>query len=142
MICHLSSGHWDPDVQQRGVEYLVLLDNTADIQKKILSLNPAFTEEQQQSNPLLRKFAKGAKKPVESAIKSTVKQFENVAPTQNNTVSHPLSNHPCFKLAVDRFCKNNVNLIELPGRLDLKPYWKEAFVKKTPFEGVELKEKL
>jgi hypothetical protein len=25
-------------------------------------LNPAFTEEQQQSNPLLKKFSKGAKK--------------------------------------------------------------------------------
>lgn len=62
MICHLSSGHWDPDVQQRGVEYLVLLESNADAQKKILSLNPAFTEEQQLSNPLLKKFAKGTKR--------------------------------------------------------------------------------
>lgn len=44
MICHLSSGHWDADVQQRGVEYLVLLGNSQDVQKRILSLNPAFTE--------------------------------------------------------------------------------------------------
>jgi len=43
MICHLSSGHWDPDVQQRGVEYLALLENNPETQKKILSLNPAFT---------------------------------------------------------------------------------------------------
>jgi hypothetical protein len=59
---------------------LVLLENNSSIQKKILSLNPAFTEEQQQSNPLLRKFAKGAKKSKDelgpSAVtKSTAKSF-------------------------------------------------------------------
>jgi hypothetical protein len=35
-----------------------------------------------------------------------------------------------------------VNLIDLPGKLDLKPYWKDAFIKKNSFEGVEMKEKL
>lgn len=82
MICLLSSGHWDPDVQQRGVEYLALLENNPTTQKRILSLNPAFTEEQQQSNPLLRKFAKGAKKSKDDigstsapTAKSTVKSF-------------------------------------------------------------------
>lgn len=44
MIFHLSSGHWDPDVQQRGVEFLVLMDKNSEIQKKVLSMNPAFTE--------------------------------------------------------------------------------------------------
>jgi hypothetical protein len=31
-------------------------------------------------------------------------------------------------------CPNLVNLIDAPGKIDLKPYWKEAFVKKTPFD--------
>lgn len=106
-------------------------------------MNPAFTEEQQMSNPLLKKFAKNKKGSSSvNTVKSTVKSFENVTQQQPNRSSHPLSNHPCFKKAVDRLCKNNVNLIDLPGRLELKPYWKEAFVKKAPFEGVEFKEKL
>jgi hypothetical protein len=33
-------------------------------------------------------------------------------------------------------------LIDLPGKLDIKPYWKEALVKKTPFDDCEVKEKL
>ena len=24
MVCHMSSEHWDPDVQQRGVEFIAL----------------------------------------------------------------------------------------------------------------------
>jgi hypothetical protein len=42
----MSSGHWDPDVQQRGVEYLVLLEDGSNTQKKILQLNPPFSQEQ------------------------------------------------------------------------------------------------
>lgn len=72
----MSSGHWDPDVQQRGVEFLVLLDKNADLQKKIIAMNPAFTEEQQMSNPLLKKFAKNKKNPATATtVKSTVKSF-------------------------------------------------------------------
>lgn len=145
MICHMSSGHWDPDVQQRGVEFLVLLEKDPELQKKVVALNPAFTEEQQMSNPLLKKFARGKKlggsENAQSTLKSTVKSFET-ANTQGERLSHPLANHPCFKKAIDRLCKNNVNLVDLPGKLELKPYWKDAMVKKAPFEGVEFKEKL
>ena len=44
MVFHMSSGHWDPDVQQRAIEFLALLDKSPEIQKRILSINPAFTE--------------------------------------------------------------------------------------------------
>ena len=54
---------------------------------------------------------------------------------QSSLTSHPLANHPFFKNAIDRLCPNLVNLIDLPGKLELKPYWKESFVKKTPFES-------
>ena len=60
----------------------------------------------------------------------------------NNVTSHPLSNHPFFKNAIDRLCPNLINLLDIPGKLEIKPYWKEALVKKTLFEGVELREKL
>jgi hypothetical protein len=53
-----------------------------------------------------------------------------------------LSTHPCFKKALDRLCPTLINLIDLPGKLDIKPYWKEALVKKTPFDDCEVKEKL
>ena len=26
MVCHMSSEHWDPDVQQRGVEFIALFN--------------------------------------------------------------------------------------------------------------------
>ena len=44
MVCHMSSEHWDPDVQQRGVEFIALFNQDEAIQKKVLSANPAFTE--------------------------------------------------------------------------------------------------
>lgn len=68
--------------------------------------------------------------------KSTIKSFaETSAPqTIHNATSHPLSTHPCFKKALDRLSPNIVNLLDLPGKIDLKPYWKEAFVKKTLFD--------
>lgn len=99
-------------------------------------MNPAFTQEQQQSNPLLRKFAKGARKGGDQPGNKGIPKLADVNPTQTSQVSHPLSNHPCFRAAIDRLCKNNINLIELPGRIDTKPYWKEAFYKKTAFEGI------
>ena len=85
-------------------------------------MNPAFTEEQQMSNPLLKKFAKNKKNvasKISSTIKSTVQEFETASTNQGNRegMNHPLLNHPCFKKAVDRLCKNNVNLLDLPGKL-------------------------
>jgi hypothetical protein len=125
MICHLSSGHWDPDVQQRGVEYLVLMESNPEILKKVLEINPAFTEEQQLSNPLVKKFLKISKKlkeipsssDTQQTVKSTVKSFDEITPRQVNQISHPLSNHPCFKSALDKLCKNNINLLDLPSKL-------------------------
>ena len=56
--------------------------------------------------------------------KSTIKSFETISNTNNNATSHPLSTHPCFKKAFDKLCPNLVNLLDVPGKLDLKPYWK------------------
>jgi hypothetical protein len=84
---------------------------------------------------LLKKFAKkssSAKLQTDSVAtkstvgKSTMKNFsENTSGNAaNNATSHPLSTHPCFKKALDRLCPTLVNLIDTPGKLDLKPYWK------------------
>ncbi len=84
MVCHLCSEHWDPDVQQRGIEYIALFDESEEIQKKVLAQNPVFTEEQQQANPLLKKFSKKSSSakpqtdsvPTKSTVgKSTIKSF-------------------------------------------------------------------
>ena len=94
----------------------------------------------------MKKFAKAKDaKPTSSAdstIKSKIGALESVTTSQKNVTSHPLSNHPCFRKAIDRLCENIVNLLDVPGKYELKPYWKEALVKKTPFEEVEMKEKL
>ena len=65
-----------------------------------------------------------------------------VSTRDNNATSHPLSTHPCFKKAFDKLSPNLVNLLDIPGKADLKSYWKEAYVKKTPFEDCEIKEKI
>lgn len=124
------------------------------LQAKVVSLNPVFTEEQQASNPLLKKFAKKSKRPIKveeqsrqsvssnsTANTAQAKNFQTMAGNSNMT-SHPLSNHPFFRQAIDRLCPNLVNLLDTPGKLELKPYWKEALFKKTPFEGCEMREKL
>lgn len=71
-----------------------------------------------------------------------MKSLDGGAAVQSSNMSHPLSGHPCYRLAIDKLCKNFVNLVDVPGKLELKSYWKEAYVKKTSFEGVSIKEKL
>jgi hypothetical protein len=57
-------------------------------------------------------YASAAINQLEKVDAKTIKSFETVSQTQStNQVSHPLSTHPCFKLALDRLCKNNINLI-------------------------------
>lgn len=73
------------------------------------------------------KFSKRNKKDLTSqpAIgKSTNKTLDGGAPVSQNQMNHPLSSHPCYRLAIDKLCKNNVNLLDVPGKLELKPYWK------------------
>jgi hypothetical protein len=153
MLCHLCSEHWNPDVQQRGVEFLALFNQDLAFQAKVVSPNPVFSEEQQQSNPLLIKFAKmRGKKAVrtDQPERSSVTTASSSAPqaqsfqTMSNAgsssmTSHPLAQHPFFRLAIDRLCSNHINLLEPPGKLELKPYWKEALFKKTAFEGCEMR---
>lgn len=43
MVCLMSSEHYDPDVQQRGVEYNTLLGEDDAIRRKILSRNPPYS---------------------------------------------------------------------------------------------------
>ena len=62
MVLHMCSEHWDPDVQQRGIEFLGVLGLENQLQTKVMANNPAFTEEQQQSNPLIKKFAKSGRR--------------------------------------------------------------------------------
>lgn len=131
---------------------MALFSQEAAIQTKVVSQNPVFTEEQQQSNPLLKKFAKsGRKSKEEPVVKSTLKSATTSSPpasnfqtnvNQTNVTSHPLANHPFFKLAINKLCPNLVNLLDTPGKFELKPYWKEAFVKKTSFDGCEMREKM
>lgn len=93
---------------------------------------------------MLKKFSKSGKrgKELENAAKSTVKSSTTSTPqaasfqtlaNQSSVTSHPLANHPFFKAAINRLSPNLVNLIDTPGKLELKPYWKEALVKKTQF---------
>ena len=108
---------------------MTLFSQEQPIQAKVVSQNPVFTEEQQQSNPLLKKFAKSSKRSKEDPIvKSTLKSasttqapqasnFQTNSINQSNATSHPLANHPFFKQAISRLCPNLVNLIDTPGKI-------------------------
>jgi hypothetical protein len=91
---------------------------------------------------LLKRFAKGSTGKLKDtpAGKKENTEFETVNAKSNILSSHPLSNHPLFAEAKERLSQEIENLIPIPPKLELKPYTKEALVKKTLFEGIELKE--
>ena len=116
---------------------MALFSQEHNLQTRVVSTNPVFTEEQQQTNPLLKKFAKSGRKTkteqVEKAPTASkltpVSEQQHPKPNQtaanpSSVTSHPLSNNPFFRQAIDRLCPNIVNLLDLPGKLELKPYWK------------------
>lgn len=70
------------------------------------------------------------------AVNKSNQAFEEITSGSNNKANHPLAAHPCFRSAFDRLCGNLVNLIDIPGKLDIKPYFKDSLVKKLPFEGI------
>lgn len=140
MICLLSSEHYDPDVQQRGVEYNVLLDEGEDVKRKVLSRITPYSSDQQHINPLLKRFAEIKNKEgklIKSAntadFKKPLSEFEASTPTASIISSHPLANHPLFNVAKARMSSEVENLLETPLKLEIKPYVKESLVKKTPF---------
>ena len=153
MTCHLCSEHWNPDVQQRGVQFLALFNQEMSIQGKIVSTNPVFTEEQRQANPLIKWLERSGRKTKTQQVMEkqvTASSLKGSQPakkpvnnaTHSSMASHPLSNNPFFRQAFDRLCPNLINLLDIPSKLELKPYWKEALFRKTPFEGCQMKEKL
>ena len=118
MICLMSSEHYDPDVQQRGVEYNILLDEDDAVRRKVLSKVAPYSSEQQHINPLLKRFAEiKSKEGVSirpSAATDTKKpktEFEASAPTSTVISSHPLSSHPLFNAAKPRMSSENENLL-------------------------------
>jgi len=57
-IFEINSQHWDPDIQQRALEYLNLLkdDSISEIRNIALEKMPPYSEEIQNNNPLLKKI--------------------------------------------------------------------------------------
>jgi hypothetical protein len=57
-IFEINCEHWDPDIQQRAIEYLALLksDSFGQIRAYSLDKMPPYSEEIQANNPLLRKI--------------------------------------------------------------------------------------
>jgi hypothetical protein len=56
MVCQMSGEHFDPDVQQRGIEYFSLLLEEDKIQQQVLSKMPPYSESVQHNNPLLKRI--------------------------------------------------------------------------------------
>ena len=108
------------------MEFNALLAEDENIRKKILSRNPPYSEEQQISNPLLKRFAKGStSKPKETpGGKKENSEFETVNLKSNILSSHPLSNHTLFAEAQDRLSSEIENLLPTPPKLELRPYIK------------------
>lgn len=117
------------------------------VKKKVLSKITPYSSEQQFINPLLKRFAeikskegKLVKPSTGAENKKATSEFEASTPTNTVIASHPLANHPMFNIAKARMCSEVENLLEIPLKLEVRPYVKENLVKKTPFEGIEMKE--
>ena len=55
-LFQLQGEHFDPDIQQRSVEYLTMSFESDDIRNQILAKTPPFSEEIQNNNPLLKRI--------------------------------------------------------------------------------------
>lgn len=102
--------------------------------------NPPYSEEKQVSNPLLKRFSKGTVVKGKETGGKKESEFEAVSGKNQMISSHPLANHPLYQEAKDRLSPEIENLMPVPPKLEIKPYVREALVKKCGFEGVELKE--
>jgi AP-2 complex subunit alpha len=58
MIFMVSAEHFDPDLQQRGIEYNSLLQEAQDIQNKVFEKQPPYSEDIQNNNPLIKRIYK------------------------------------------------------------------------------------
>ncbi len=102
----------NPDVQQRAVEYFVLLSEDEAAAAKVLEKSPPFSEEQQQYNPLLKRLAGNKGKSL-----SDSKEEDSKAKLQASTINtHFLSSHPLYQAAKTRLCHSRC--LPTPARLE------------------------
>jgi len=56
MLLQIQTEHFNPDIQQRSVEYLALLNTQQHIISAVLQKCPPYTDDLKNNNPLLRKL--------------------------------------------------------------------------------------
>lgn len=139
-ILQLQGEHFDPDIQQRAVEYLQISLEDTDLRNQILAKMPPFSEDIQNNNPLMKRICQlklsgtekakdptiihQAKKLAEDSDKMSKSRMEEPeeAPQKRGSISEveyiqSLRSHPLFDFCSDRICQKGVNIIAPPGKL-------------------------
>lgn len=140
-ILQLQGEHFDPDIQQRAVEYLQISMEDNDLRNKILEKLPPFSESIQNNNPLTKRIyhlklsgTEKAKDPtivnqVKKAVeesekiqKSKVEDEDNISPNKRGSLSEgeyvqSLRSHPLFDFCADRVCLKGLNIVSPPSKL-------------------------
>ena len=145
-VFQLQGEHFDPDIQQRAVEYLQISQEESEIRNQILAKIPPFSEEIQNNNPLMKRICQlkltgiekakdptiinQAKKNAEDTEKSqklkaqeenddysSARQQPAGAGGNDNDYIMSLRSHPLFDFCADRICLKGINIMSPPGRL-------------------------
>eukprot|EP01017_Pseudomicrothorax_dubius_P025065 TRINITY_DN2672_c0_g2_i1.p1 TRINITY_DN2672_c0_g2~~TRINITY_DN2672_c0_g2_i1.p1 ORF type:complete len:717 (+),score=215.11 TRINITY_DN2672_c0_g2_i1:67-2217(+) len=139
-ILEVHTEHWDPDLQQRAVEYLNLLKDEEDIEAArttVLEKMPAYTEDIQSNNPLLRRIyalKMGGKVKDQTIVNEQRRMAEEAVDLGKmkltggaNLADEPLAtaskisdsvrSHPLFSQCKKSLAVEGPNIIEPPGPL-------------------------
>ena len=141
----LQGEHFDPDIQQRAVEYLQITNEEAEIRNQILAKATPFSEDIQNNNPLMKRIYQlkltGTEKAKDPTVMNQVKKMVDDADKiqkargeeaeelgksgakaqqqQGNEVEYIqfLRSQPLFDFCADRVCTKGINISAPPARL-------------------------
>ncbi|KAL4505321.1 hypothetical protein ABPG72_002383 [Tetrahymena utriculariae] len=115
-IFEVSSEHFDPDLQQRGVEYNALLNEPQQVQQIIFSKQPPFSLDIQGDNPLIKRIYKlkmGSKQEMKDptvALENQRRAQESVEfLTKSAAGGQAVSNTPQAKIPLSNHIENLKN---------------------------------
>jgi len=138
----LQGEHFDPDIQQRAVEYLQISNEDAEIRNQILAKAPPFSEDIQNNNPLMKRICQlkltGTEKAKDPTLMNQAKRmaedadkFQNRKVEDNEEIVNRkqeqsgnegeyiqfLKSHPLFDFCADRICTKGNNIVAPPLKL-------------------------
>ena len=141
-VFQLQGEHFDPDIQQRAVEYLQITLEDVEIRNQILAKAPPFSEEIQNNNPLMKRICQLKLSGIDKAKDPTIvnqakKNAEDIEKSQRVKVDDSddysnrkpqvsgneneylafLRSNPLFDFCADKICLKGINIVSPPLKL-------------------------